>query len=96
MRRTGPVIVLAIFVTSLFLAGLAWMTRLRERAWSQNPSIRAEQVRFVIAVATTVTVVYVLNRFVNRRRRSGALRNDEAAVPPRTESDLMRDRWLDS
>ncbi len=68
MRRTAVVLILAILVAGLFISGLVWMTKLRERGWANNPEIRSEQMRFVMAVAIAIAGAWALNRVLNRKQ----------------------------
>jgi multidrug resistance efflux pump len=65
MKRTLGSIVLGVILTGMFVSGLAWMTRIRERQWSDDPEIRRKQVVLVAAVVGGILLVSGINFILN-------------------------------
>jgi hypothetical protein len=97
MRRTIVTLVLGVCVTGLFLFGLAWMTTLKERAWSNNQPAFHRQGIFFVAVVSIVIGVIVLNRVLNRPRSLGrnALEGRHSPTLAERSDHPLRDRLLD-
>ncbi len=68
MRRTIVILVLGVVATGFFLFGLAWMTTLRQRGWSNDQPTFRRQATFFVAVVSSVIAVSVVNRLLNRPR----------------------------
>jgi hypothetical protein len=68
IRRTFLSLAIGIIVTGLFVAGLVWMTSLRERGWSNDPKTFDRQTTFFITLVAIVISAAVLNRELNRPR----------------------------
>src|ERR1700679_1911113 len=68
IKRTGVSLAIGIIVTSMFVSGLAWMTSLQERGWSNDPKTFDRQVTFVVTLVAIVISAAVLNRALNRPR----------------------------
>src|SRR5947209_2244677 len=89
MKRTICSLMLGVILTGLFVSGLAWMTTLRERRWSDDPRNRRRQVIFVMATVSVVLVGYEINRILNRPRYTGRY------VGSKDDPPSLGDRELD-
>jgi hypothetical protein len=97
MRRTVLFLVLGVIVTGVFLSGLVWMTSLRERGWSNDPTILGRQATFVYTLIAVVIGASVLNHVLNRRRYFGATSTESNPYSPRPQipDDTLHDHLLD-
>jgi hypothetical protein len=97
MGRTIAFLVLGVLVTGFFLFGLAWMTTLQERGWSNDPSVFNRQVTFLGAIVAIVIGASVLNHALNRPRspRVKATETNHNSTLAERFDHPLRDRLLD-
>ena len=97
MRRTIAFLLLGVLVTGFFLFGLAWMTSLQERGWSNDPQVFNRQVTFVAAILASVIGASVLNYALNCPRSPRVKVTETKHIPTFAErpDHPLRDRLLD-
>jgi FtsH-binding integral membrane protein len=97
IRRTFLSLAIGIIVTGLFVAGLVWMTSLRERGWSNDPKTFDRQMTFVVTLVAIVISAVVLNRALNRPRNRAlaSTTSDRSSIQSNVAEHPLHDRLMD-